>query len=111
MAKDGPKPLAPIAVMSLVILISNELVQHPVQGGLLGIDLSLLLTWGAFTYSVAFLLCWDQLQIPRFSFHWLSQEPDCLGSLGRWVIFPQTPDDCLVVIPFHSNRELRPTAS
>ena len=56
MPKVGPKPLAPIAVMSLVILISNELVQHPVQGVLLGLDLSLLLTWGAFTYPVAFLV-------------------------------------------------------
>ena len=43
-------------LMSGVILISNELVQHPVQSTFFGIDLSLLLTWGAFTYPVAFLV-------------------------------------------------------
>ena len=42
--------------MGIVILVSNELVQHPVQGFLFGIDLSLVLTWGAFTYPVAFLI-------------------------------------------------------
>jgi len=42
--------------MGIVILASNELVQHPVQGVLFGIDLSLILTWGAFTYPVAFLV-------------------------------------------------------
>ncbi len=42
--------------MGIVILASNELVQHPVQGLLFGIDLSLVLTWGAFTYPVAFLI-------------------------------------------------------
>tara|TARA_B100000676_G_scaffold170876_1_gene167988 strand:+ start:728 stop:1330 length:603 start_codon:yes stop_codon:yes gene_type:complete len=42
--------------MGAVILMSNELVQHPVQGVILGIDLSAVLTWGAFTYPVAFLV-------------------------------------------------------
>ena len=42
--------------MGAVILMSNELVQHPVQGVILGIDLSTVLTWGAFTYPVAFLV-------------------------------------------------------
>ena len=42
--------------MGIVILVSNELVQHPVQGFLFGIDLSPVLTWGAFTYPVAFLI-------------------------------------------------------
>ena len=42
--------------MGVVILISNKLVQHPVQGFLFGIDLSLILTWAAFTYPVAFLV-------------------------------------------------------
>ena len=42
--------------MGIVILASNELVQHPVQGFLFNIDLSLVLTWGAFTYPVAFLV-------------------------------------------------------
>ena len=42
--------------MGVVILVSNKLVQHPVQGFLFGIDLSLILTWAAFTYPVAFLV-------------------------------------------------------
>ena len=46
----------PILAMGVVILISNKLVQHPVQGFVLGIDLSAILTWGAFTYPVAFLV-------------------------------------------------------
>ncbi len=46
----------PVLAMGIVILVSNELVQHPVQGFLFGIDLSLVLTWGAFTYPVAFLI-------------------------------------------------------
>ncbi|MCP4951257.1 MAG: queuosine precursor transporter [Proteobacteria bacterium] len=50
------KSLVPVLAMGLVILVSNELVQHPVQGQLLGINLSGILTWGAFTYPVAFLV-------------------------------------------------------
>ena len=46
----------PVLAMGAVILASNELVQHPVQGGFLGIDLAGILTWGAFTYPVAFLV-------------------------------------------------------
>ena len=46
----------PMLSVGIVILASNELVQHPVQGTLFGIDLSLILTWGAFTYPVAFLV-------------------------------------------------------
>jgi len=42
--------------MGVVILVSNNLVQHPVQGFLFGIDISLILTWAAFTYPVAFLV-------------------------------------------------------
>ena len=42
--------------MGVVIFVSNKLVQHPVQGFIFGIDLSLILTWGAFTYPVAFLI-------------------------------------------------------
>jgi hypothetical protein len=45
-----------VLAMGVVILVSNELVQHPVQGFLFGVDLSLVLTWGAFTYPVAFLV-------------------------------------------------------
>ena len=50
------KSLVPVLAMGIVILSSNELVQHPVQGFLVGLDLSLVLTWGAFTYPVAFLI-------------------------------------------------------
>ena len=48
--------LLSVLAMGLVILISNELVQHPVNDFLLGIDLSVILTWGAFTYPIAFLV-------------------------------------------------------
>jgi hypothetical protein len=50
------KSLAPVLAMGLVILVSNQLVQHPVQGNFLGVDLAGILTWGAFTYPVAFLV-------------------------------------------------------
>jgi len=50
------KSLAPVLAMGFVILVSNELVQHPVQGSFLGIDLAGILTWGAFTYPAAFLV-------------------------------------------------------
>ncbi len=46
----------PVVAMGIVILASNKLVQHPVQGFLFGIDLSVILTWGAFTYPIAFLV-------------------------------------------------------
>jgi uncharacterized PurR-regulated membrane protein YhhQ (DUF165 family) len=39
--------LLPIAVMSLVILVSNELVNHPINDWL---------TWGAFSYPLSFLV-------------------------------------------------------
>ena len=42
--------------MGLVVLASNELVQHPIQLTILGIQLSGLLTWGALSYPVAFLV-------------------------------------------------------
>lgn len=48
--------LVPVFAMGLVILVSNELVQHPVQFTLAGFNLADLLTWGAFTYPVAFLV-------------------------------------------------------
>lgn len=48
--------LAPIFAMGVVILASNELVQHPVDYTLGGFNLADLLTWGAFTYPVAFLV-------------------------------------------------------
>jgi len=46
----------PVVAMGFVILASNKLVQYPVQASLWGLDLGGLLTWGAFTYPVAFLV-------------------------------------------------------
>jgi uncharacterized PurR-regulated membrane protein YhhQ (DUF165 family) len=43
-------------MMTLVVVASNVLVQFPVQARLYGIELADLLTWGAFTYPVAFLV-------------------------------------------------------
>jgi uncharacterized PurR-regulated membrane protein YhhQ (DUF165 family) len=45
-----------ILLMTLVVVASNVLVQYPVNGTFLGINLADLLTWGAFTYPVAFLI-------------------------------------------------------
>ena len=56
MGSSLSKLFIPVLAMGIVILASNELVQHPVQGALFGEDLSLLLTWGAFTYPIAFLV-------------------------------------------------------
>ncbi len=56
MTRNPWKSLAPVLAMGLVILVSNELVQHPVQGNFLGVDLAGILTWGAFTYPAAFLV-------------------------------------------------------
>ena len=46
----------PVVAMGLVILASNKLVQYPVQASLWGLDLAGILTWGAFTYPIAFLV-------------------------------------------------------
>lgn len=48
--------LAAIAAMVAVVAASNYLVQFPVEATIGGIDLADLLTWGAFTYPVAFLV-------------------------------------------------------
>jgi uncharacterized PurR-regulated membrane protein YhhQ (DUF165 family) len=48
--------LAYALLMSAAVVASNFLVQFPVVGTLWGISLSDLLTWGAFTYPVAFLI-------------------------------------------------------
>jgi len=56
MTRNPWKSLAPVLAMGFVILVSNELVQHPVQGNILGVDLAGILTWGAFTYPAAFLV-------------------------------------------------------
>jgi uncharacterized PurR-regulated membrane protein YhhQ (DUF165 family) len=45
-----------IILMTLVVVASNVLVQYPLDGTFLGINLADLLTWGAFTYPVAFLI-------------------------------------------------------
>ena len=45
-----------IAVMGAIVLISNKLVQYPVNVNFLGLDLSNVLTWGAFTYPICFLV-------------------------------------------------------
>ena len=46
----------PVVAMGLVIVASNNLVQYPVQASLWGLDLAGILTWGAFTYPIAFLV-------------------------------------------------------
>jgi hypothetical protein len=47
-----------LAILAMVAIVasSNYLVQFPVQGRIGGIDLANVLTWGAFTYPVAFLV-------------------------------------------------------
>ncbi|WP_165216460.1 queuosine precursor transporter [Affinirhizobium pseudoryzae] len=45
-----------VLLMTLVVVASNFLVQFPVLGSLFGIQLSDLLTWGAFIYPAAFLV-------------------------------------------------------
>ena len=50
------KLLLPVIGMGLVILASNTLVQHPVQFSIWSVDLAGVLTWGAFSYPVAFLV-------------------------------------------------------
>ena len=48
--------LVAVAAMVAVVAASDFLVQFPVEVRLGGIDLADLLTWGAFTYPVAFLV-------------------------------------------------------
>lgn len=45
-----------VLAMALVVVASNILVQFPVQGQLGDLALADILTWGAFTYPVAFLV-------------------------------------------------------
>ncbi|MBB4103873.1 queuosine precursor transporter [Allorhizobium borbori] len=45
-----------IALMTLIVVASNFLVQFPLNATVVGINLADLLTWGAFTYPVAFLV-------------------------------------------------------
>jgi len=48
--------VAPTVAMGLVILLSNIAVGYPVQYVLGGVDLAELLTYGAFTYPICFLV-------------------------------------------------------
>jgi uncharacterized PurR-regulated membrane protein YhhQ (DUF165 family) len=48
--------LVAVAAMIAVVAASNFLVQYPVQAQIGGVNLADLLTWGAFTYPVAFLV-------------------------------------------------------
>lgn len=45
-----------VLLMTLIVVASNILVQYPLSGTFLGINLADLLTWGAFTYPIAFLI-------------------------------------------------------
>lgn len=45
-----------VAAMAAVVVASNILVQYPVMATVGGLDLADLLTWGAFSYPVAFLV-------------------------------------------------------
>lgn len=54
-ASTGAFALA-AAAMVAVVALSNYLVQFPLQGRFAGQDLSELLTWGAFTYPLSFLV-------------------------------------------------------
>ena len=45
-----------MAVMAAVVVASNFLVQYPVDFALGSLNLADLLTWGAFTYPVAYLV-------------------------------------------------------
>ena len=45
-----------VAAMAAVVVASNILVQYPVAAHVGGLDLADLLTWGAFSYPVAFLV-------------------------------------------------------
>ncbi|WMS43637.1 VUT family protein [Acuticoccus sp. MNP-M23] len=48
--------IAAVAAMAAVVVASNILVLHPVQGTFGGINLADMLTYGAFTYPFAFLV-------------------------------------------------------
>ncbi len=50
------RPMVAVAAMVATVAASNFLVQYPVAATLFGVDLGSILTWGAFTYPVAFLV-------------------------------------------------------
>ena len=45
-----------VALMTAVVVASNVLVQYPLPGAIAGMQLGDLLTWGAFSYPIAFLV-------------------------------------------------------
>lgn len=45
-----------VALMTAIVVASNVLVQYPLPGSLFGISLGDILTYGAFTYPIAFLI-------------------------------------------------------
>lgn len=45
-----------VALMTIVVVASNVLVQYPLPGSIAGMQLGDLLTWGAFSYPIAFLV-------------------------------------------------------
>jgi uncharacterized PurR-regulated membrane protein YhhQ (DUF165 family) len=45
-----------VTLMTLVVVASNFLVQYPLPGSIAGMQLGDLLTWGAFSYPIAFLV-------------------------------------------------------
>jgi uncharacterized PurR-regulated membrane protein YhhQ (DUF165 family) len=45
-----------VAAMAVVVVASNKLVQYPVEARIGALNLADLLTWGAFTYPLAFLI-------------------------------------------------------
>ncbi|MDV4183372.1 VUT family protein [Rhizobium brockwellii] len=45
-----------VALMTLVVVASNFLVQFPLNAEVAGINLADILTWGAFSYPIAFLI-------------------------------------------------------
>lgn len=45
-----------VALMTCVVVASNFLVQYPLPGAIGGVQLGDLLTWGAFSYPIAFLV-------------------------------------------------------
>ncbi|OJF92278.1 queuosine precursor transporter [Pararhizobium antarcticum] len=45
-----------VAMMTVVVVASNFLVQYPLPGSIAGMQLGDLLTWGAFSYPIAFLV-------------------------------------------------------
>ena len=96
-----------IALMTAIVVASNVLVQFPVDGTLFGINLADLLTWGAFTYPVAFLITdlTNRQFGPRSArlvvvagfvvgvlFSWFASEPRIAIASGSAFLFGQLLD-------------------